>query len=370
MSEMMGVNLGNWLVLEKWMAPELFDGTDTEDEWYLTHALGDVARRERFTVHRDTWLTGRDFAYLAARGIRLLRLPVPYFVFGDVPPFLGCAEYLDRAFVWAERYGLKILLDLHTVPESQNGFDNGGVTGVCRFHQEPEHVEFALSVLERLASRYGSRPGLWGIELLNEPISPDLWKLLDVPKRYPAVDPARAAGSEAVPTEFLRAYYRDAYRRIRAVAPGVRIVFHDGFRMREWFGVLDSGEFENFVVDTHMYIMMAGQRDLAGYLEYIADTFGATLSEASSHFPVMVGEWCIDTKQRALAEMLDDERRTYNRTVAEAHLEAFRPATAWTYWSWRMHDDTPELDTWDLLRTIEAGYLPVLLGSEREATRL
>ena len=22
-----GVNLGNWLVLEKWMSPELFDGT-------------------------------------------------------------------------------------------------------------------------------------------------------------------------------------------------------------------------------------------------------------------------------------------------------------------------------------------------------
>ena len=27
-----GVNLGNWLVLEKWMSPAVFDGTTAEDE--------------------------------------------------------------------------------------------------------------------------------------------------------------------------------------------------------------------------------------------------------------------------------------------------------------------------------------------------
>lgn len=30
-----GVNLGNWLVLEKWMNPALFDGTTADDEYYL-----------------------------------------------------------------------------------------------------------------------------------------------------------------------------------------------------------------------------------------------------------------------------------------------------------------------------------------------
>ena len=27
-----GVDLGNWLVLEKWMSPALFEGTTAEDE--------------------------------------------------------------------------------------------------------------------------------------------------------------------------------------------------------------------------------------------------------------------------------------------------------------------------------------------------
>ena len=34
-----GVNLGNWLVLEKWMSPALFEGTTAEDEYYLARQL-------------------------------------------------------------------------------------------------------------------------------------------------------------------------------------------------------------------------------------------------------------------------------------------------------------------------------------------
>ena len=34
-----GVNLGNWLVLEKWMSPGLFAGTTAEDEYYLPTQL-------------------------------------------------------------------------------------------------------------------------------------------------------------------------------------------------------------------------------------------------------------------------------------------------------------------------------------------
>ena len=34
-----GVNLGNWLVLEKWMNPALFDGTTADDEYYLPTQL-------------------------------------------------------------------------------------------------------------------------------------------------------------------------------------------------------------------------------------------------------------------------------------------------------------------------------------------
>ena len=163
-----GVNLGNWLVLEKWMSPALFAGTTAEDEYYLPRQLSKEVYEARIKIHRSEYITERDFVTIKSMGMEAVRIPVPYFIFGDREPFIGCIEELDKAFNWAEAYGLQILIDLHTAPLGQNGFDNGGICGVCKWSKHPEEVEFVLSVLERLAERYGERKGLWGIEVINE----------------------------------------------------------------------------------------------------------------------------------------------------------------------------------------------------------
>jgi glucan 1,3-beta-glucosidase len=357
-----GVNLGNWLVLEKWMSPGLFASTSAEDEVHLWRELNETARHERFKVHRDTWIHERDFIYLAAHGIELIRIPVPYFIFGDVPPFIGCIEYLDRAFDWAQRHGQKVLIDLHTVPGSQNGFDNGGICGVCTFHTKPENVEFALTVLERLAARYRDHPSLWGVQVLNEPISQELWDAIDIPTRYPAVDPEEAARSEPVPTEFLKRFYRDAYQRIRAAAPDATVVFHDGFRIKEWEGFFTPPDFENVVLDTHPYLMTltsaTGDHTLDEYLAFVAERFAGDVRDAARDVPVMIGEWCLDTAAKEAVALPDDERRTYFRAIAEAELRAWEPAVAWTYWSYKLLTSDRQHDPWDMGRVIELGWLP------------
>lgn len=212
-----GVNLGNWLVLEKWMSPALFEGTTAEDEYYLPRQLSKEVYEARIKVHRAEYISERDFVAIKAMGMEAVRIPVPYFIFGDREPFIGCVEELDKAFNWAEKYGLQILIDLHTAPEGQNGFDNGGICGVCKWSKNPEEVEFVLTVLERLAKRYGKRKGLWGIEVLNEPITESVWELFDVPNRYPAVDKEMAAGSGPNTLAFLRIFYQEAYDRIRKI---------------------------------------------------------------------------------------------------------------------------------------------------------
>jgi glucan 1,3-beta-glucosidase len=366
---MRGVNLGNWLVLEKWMSPGLFEGTDAEDEANLCLQLDDVVKHERYKLHRDSFVTDRDFAYLANHGLELIRLPVPYFVFGDVAPYVGCIEYVDRALGWAEKHGLQILLDLHTVPGSQNGFDNGGICGVCKFNQDPDNVEVALDVLGRLAARHRESAALWGIEGLNEPISPEMWELVDVPNRYRAADPEQAAGSGPMPTDFLKDYYRRAYDRIRQVAPDVRVVFHDGFRIREWVGFLQEPHFTNFVVDSHRYMMsFALEKRRHGKLDeliaYTRDEVAPTLREVSQHFPVMVGEWSLDAVTPAPHALPPDERRTYFRTLAAAQLDAWGPyVVAWTYWSYKMLIDTPASEVWDMGKAIELGLFPTDVAS-------
>ena len=63
-----GVNLGNWLVLEKWMSPALFEGTTAEDEYYLPRQLSKEVYEARIKVHRAEYISERDFVAIKAMG--------------------------------------------------------------------------------------------------------------------------------------------------------------------------------------------------------------------------------------------------------------------------------------------------------------
>ena len=382
-----GVNLGNWLVLEKWMNPALFEGTTAEDEYYLPRQLSKEVYEARIRIHRSEYISERDFVAIKAMGMDVVRIPVPYFVFGDREPFIGCITELDKAFNWAERYGLEILIDLHTAPMGQNGFDNGGICGVCKWSKHPEEVEFVLSVLERLALRYGQRKGLWGIEVLNEPITERTWKLTDIPNRYPAVDKEMAEGSGPITIEFLKDFYVRAYNRIRKYLPEEKyVVIHDGFEILAWKDFMREERYVNVVLDTHLYLMNAEsegcQQDLSSYLTYIQENFVKRIEEMEHYFPVICGEWCLfnslacgyDTKggQSVLngvegcdqKRLDDEEKKKIYRAIAEAQISAWNKGSGYFYWSYKLLTDTVNdrgwigWDSWDLGRCVDFGWFP------------
>lgn len=134
---------------------------------------------------------------IAAHGINAVRLPVPYFVFGDRKPYSGCIEYVDQAMDYAEKYGLKVLIDLHTVPAGRTAMTTAASPVSGKWHRNPKEVAYVLYVLERLGKRYGHRKGLLGIEVLNEPISFRVY--LFAPSRKQALDQGEAIGSSHVP---------------------------------------------------------------------------------------------------------------------------------------------------------------------------
>ena len=383
-----GVNLGNWLVLEKWMSPALFDGTTAEDEYYLPRQLSPEVYEARIKVHRSEYISERDFACIRRMGFDTVRIPVPYFIFGDRPPFIGCIEELDKAFTWAEKFGLKVLIDLHTAPLSQNGFDNGGICGVCRWSQTPEEVDFVLDVLEKLAKRYGQREGLWGITPINEPITEPMWTAMDVPGRYPPVDQELAAGSAPNTMEFLRSFYERAYDRIHPnIKSDAFVVFHDAFRLKDWKEFLTREEYVgNVVLDTHQYLMIAEaygcEQTLEGYLGYIRDVFEKDIAEVQTYVPIVVGEWCIfnslavgmDTKggQSSLNGIDFSESRTVSEsekqsiymTIARATLDAWAKGSGYFYWTYKMLLDPANepawrgWDCWDVAKSVDQGWFP------------
>ena len=64
-----GVNLGNWLVLEKWMDPEPFVRTAEDDEIWMHRTHGALWSErnlaEELRRHRDTYITLEDFRIIA-----------------------------------------------------------------------------------------------------------------------------------------------------------------------------------------------------------------------------------------------------------------------------------------------------------------
>ncbi len=353
-----GVNLGNWLVLEKWMSRELFAGLDADDESAFYEDLSPEEAELRLHMHRSYYIQERDFQHIRAMGLNLVRIPVPHFIFGDCESGIGCIEYLDRAFDWAEKYDLKVLIDLHTAPDSQNGFDNGGLTGVIKWHLKPENITFELSVIERLAQRYAGRRALYGIELLNEPVSEEMLELVGT--RYEARHPEQAEGSEPAPVDVLKDFYLRGYELVRRhCAPDVKVVLHDRFCLEQWEDFMPEDQYPGVIFDTHMYLFMLEmnmkEKPLSAYQEAIKKGFQEKLERAQKFHPVIVGEWCIANHSDGIRDLPEDEKADAYRRIAQWEMQAWDACDGWIFWSYKLHAEGR--NDWDYRRAVDSGWL-------------
>lgn len=355
-----GVNLGNWLVLEKWMHPDLFAGTTAEDEDELCRQLPRPELEKRLKEHRDTYITKSDFEYIKQLGLNTIRIPVPHFIFGDDPeyclPYVSCIEYLDLAFDWAEALDLKILIDVHTAPESQNGFDNGGICGVCKWAQSEDRIQRLLDVLEKLAERYGKREGLWGIEMLNEPISEPMWQ--SIPKRYPPHDPQRAEGSDFVPLKTLKEFYLKGYEVLRRHMDSSKaIVIHDGFRYEVWSGFMTGPEYENVILDAHWYLGFGATANMAPseMMSGVMKDCYRKLEMMQKTMPVIIGEWCVSNDCVHAPAISEAEKNLIYRMIGAAQLLIWEKAHGYFFWSYKLISNA---EGWDMRKAVENGWLP------------
>ena len=367
MTKLRGVNLGGWLALEKWIAEDLFSGTQAMDETWLCKELGHDRAAERLKVHRDEFITERDFDEIARKGFNAVRIPVPFFLFEDVGPYVHCHEYLDRAFDWAEKYGLKILVDLHTAPGGHNGTDNSGICGICLWSTKREYVDYTVDVLEKIAGRYGKREALWGIGVLNEPMCSDTeaGKLLNIhnlEQFYIPVDKEAAKGNENYTLAFLRDFYCRAYRAIRRhMGPEKYVVFCDAFELDIWDAFLRRDEFEGVVLDTHNYLMtpdmgLFTERNADVYAEYLR-TLGERVNAAARRIPLIVGEWNAQNQADGLAEMDDAALDHLYTTVADGFMRGMTDCLGWFYWTWKVHMGGLDAVVDDASRAVDRGWL-------------
>lgn len=371
-----GVNLGNWLVLEKWMKPSMFDGVEAEDETYLCKYLTDIDKKRRYQEHRQSYITEEDFRKIANMGLDMVRIPVPYSLFEDIGSFLHCYEFLDQAFLWAEKAGLKILIDLHTVPGGHNGTDNSGICGVCTWSTKTEYLEMTLDVLEKIAERYGTMEALWGVEVLNEPMCRDTplaghMNIQWLSQIYKAKESELTEKSENYSLSYLKGFYRSAYERIRKHMPEEkRIVFSDAFYLEGWEEFFKEEHFQNIVLDTHQYLTMVEygfgeERPLEKYEAYLAQ-LAEKLEKASANFQVIVGEWSMSNIMTGYEDAGNEEKANAFRKLYKAYRKAVDKCDGWFYWTYKLQADEPEKALWDMRACIENGWIELEQTAEAE----
>jgi len=327
-----GVNLGGWLVLEPWITPSLFEGTTAMDEHSLCK-FGSAEHKARLRRHRQMFITEKDFQWLAKHGIEAVRIPVGYWIFGKAMPYIGAIKYLDSAFEWAEKHGLKIIICLHGAPGSQNGEMHSGQIRDVGWPLKQRNLDWTLDVIERLAKRYCGRPALLGIELLNEP-------------------------AQEILRRILTRYYRQAYKIIRRVCgPDVWVIIDDRFKPGRWWWVLAGPWRRRGVQDHHHYQIFEPEDrtlDIEGHLRKAA-RMGNVLRRITIFRRIIVGEWSGALHRQVVEDMGDARGRQIYQDYTAAQLAAFAGCTGWFYWTYKT--ESTEFDPWHFRMMVEQGTM-------------
>ncbi len=146
----------------------------------------------------EGFITEKDFKTVSEWGLDHVRIPIDYKLLeteqGEY--IRDNFIYLDHAVAWCRKYGLNMILDLHsTYGFSFDDYEEGGV-----FFKNEEYQERYYRLWEELAGRYGSNSDMLILELLNEVTE----------KEY--CDPWNRIATECI-------------KRIRAIAPDIKIMF-------------------------------------------------------------------------------------------------------------------------------------------------
>lgn len=309
-STLVGVNLGGWLVIEKWMTPSLFKDTNAKNEFELCRTK---QGRERVRRHHESFITEVDLKWIHGQGIEIVRVPVGYWIFGDDKHYEGAINRLDWLVATSLSYGIKVLLDLHGAPGAQNRAAHSGSGNTLpnnystKWLNNKSKQDRAIEVLRRLAERYYDSPSVWGIQIINEP----------------AID---LLGLKLVK------FYRKAYKELTKVArPGTKIIFSDAYaplRTSNCFWLLKKPEFP-VAMDCHIYQVFGMASHKRTFNQVIKRVW---LTKLLLRFlrlqqPIIIGEWS--------AMLPLKTTNIQNKQYFSAQKAAFSSSEAEFYWSYK-----------------------------------
>ncbi|KAH9056036.1 hypothetical protein Ae201684P_021775 [Aphanomyces euteiches] len=342
-----GVNLGGWLVAEKWInrMDNLWRSADQNDaqgsdEYFMMKSLGQVKGQALFDAHWSSFITEDDLKLIAAAKFNMVRVPVGYWIqgcndtyiqqFPDLQAHCGVFPkggwvYLDNLVRrWAPKYNVAVMVDVHGVPGSQNGAEHSGEGGNSTWSDFPEYVQVTRNFVNYVVDQFKDEPAFLGVDLLNEPSN----FVFD--------------GVGGVDFNVMSKYYLDTIRDVRVKSDCILVTEPflgnqapgNGFNMEDF-----ALNFTNVWHEWHPYLsfsdLNAGQ-----FLAAIDDYKQSNLKWTGN--PLFLGEW-------SLATQVDPVNMA---KFVQAYITMVGTAKAgWAAWTWR----ADSLGVWSMKNTLFFG---------------
>lgn len=369
-----GVNLGGWLVLERWMSPSLFDDVvpGSGDEATLLRRGGEAAQ-EAVIQFRDTFITEADFRWLKEEGeVNAVRLPLGFWCLEEHAhgtAYLPTSHYVDAVFDWAETYGIGVLLDLHGASGSQNAQHHSGTSSRQPRWLEAEHREFNLEVLQAWVCRWGQRRGFLGLGLGNEVAE----------SKADALEEALAQGSRWWLEKLLlggcysnpaasKAYWEQVAEFYADAAALCRPHMHDGAVLvidTCWDAARWGDKLRKIpgpvILDYHHYECFGEAKHADEHCQ--AEALERTLLRAQqdSH-RLLLGEFSLALRPESRGRCDSVWQRTFwarQTELAEEH------GAGWFFWSYKMAREG--WSEWSFRESVELGWIP-RVGTRKQSS--
>jgi len=246
----------------------------------------------------------------------------------------------QRLLGWANDLGLKVIVDLHGAPGSQNGHDNSGKDGPIDWPQ-PQNVARTITVLSNLTSQVMKYPAVVGIEVLNEP-----WTT-----------------SIGGPIQFsvLKDFYLRAYPAIRNVGWKGDIWIPDGWDNNQWNGFMSPPNYYGVYLDIHLYHCFGGDRDKQdayANIDYTCQNDKPMLAGLTERDWTIVGEWSNavshppSTYNSFMSSFVRSQWNAYGASGTEA---GKGPAKGGFFWNFKIENGDA---SWSYLDGIKANIMP------------
>ncbi|PHU13663.1 hypothetical protein BC332_14868 [Capsicum chinense] len=132
-----------------------------EGEFQITNGYGPVMAPKVMREHWSTFIVEEDFKFIASNGLNAVRIPVGWWIASDPtipkPNVGGSLQVLDNAFLWARKYKLKVIIDLHAAHGSQNPNEHSANRdGTIEWGKTDDTIQQTVAVIDFLKARYNA----------------------------------------------------------------------------------------------------------------------------------------------------------------------------------------------------------------------